>query len=322
MDDPDHTAVSSAESLAAVAYELGESVNGRPENVGAALPQLESILAQSDEVEVVVETVIALGHAWDRRAVEMILDRVAVDHPDAAVRLEVARALSGGFDRYDACWTRAEEALIALSGDSEAEVRDWACFGLGQVGASSAAARDALALRLTDPDHDTRCEALRALAVTGDDRALRAVGERLAVDDSDDIYRLELEAAAERADPTLYPTLIRLQDDWRADDDDLMPVLAFAIRRCEPAARSEAEKVERALAARVNELLAVEPFAANLTASLAGQYPRTILTVLGPTGAAVAGHEVDVWDEQEPGTYRLEQEAQNVVLAVRNAQRQ
>lgn len=63
------------------------------------------------------------------------------------------------------------EALITLTSDENSDVRDWACFGLGQMDAASPGARDALAARLTDPDDDTRCEAVLALAKTGDSRA-------------------------------------------------------------------------------------------------------------------------------------------------------
>ena len=63
-------------------------------------------------------------------------------------------------------------ALIALSADPEAAVRDWATFALGTLAEQdSPALRDALAARLDDPDEDTRLEAIHGLALRGDDRA-------------------------------------------------------------------------------------------------------------------------------------------------------
>ena len=68
--------------------------------------------------------------------------------------------------------TAVLDALIALSGDAEDDVRDWATFALGTLAeADDPALRDALAARLDDPDEATRLEAVHGLAVRGDARA-------------------------------------------------------------------------------------------------------------------------------------------------------
>lgn len=310
--------MTAAEILADRARELGEWVNGRPENVDPALPELAAILDESDDVEVLVEAVTALGHAWDARAVEMVLDKVDVDHPDADVRLALARALPNGIHPHSACWERAVDALVALSADDDADVRDWACFALGQTKASSTRVRDALAQRLTDRDDTARCEALRALAATGDARALHALTERLSPQGSGVIWELELEAAAALADPVLYPLLLQLEDEWRGDEDDLVSVLSFAIRRCHPEAPTQAAEVERAYVARVNDLLSAD----GLTATLSGTYPRTKLQVSGPGSDdphAYCLHGCDdIWDaDEDPTDYPTEQHALSTALTLR-----
>jgi len=69
--------------LISLARELGESVEGQPENVTEALPRLGALLAGQSEAHVVIETVTALGQARDQRAAQVILDHVGVTHPNA-----------------------------------------------------------------------------------------------------------------------------------------------------------------------------------------------------------------------------------------------
>jgi len=82
--------------------------------------------------------------------------------------------------------------------------------------------------------------------------------------------------------------------------------VAFATSRCRPGVEAQATKVERALVARVNTLLAAQ----GLTATLVGHYPHTALTVHGVTSQdpAVLG---EIWTENDPWDYPLEQEAQS-----------
>ncbi len=213
------------------AIDLGNRVNGHPEAVEAALSDLEAILRSPDDPHVLVLAIEALGHAWDPRAASLLLSLVDRNHPDGAVRLALARALPGGAGEQ-----REPDAAIAvlvhLSTDDLAQVRDWACFGLGQLEADSPAVRAALAARLGDEDRDTRAEALMALADLADPRALPACLDMLA-DESGSIGLLTLKAAANLASPLLLPTLRCLQQGWAADDpDEHTMALADALRRC------------------------------------------------------------------------------------------
>jgi len=280
--------------LVALARELGASVEGKPENVPDALPRLSEILASETESQVVAATVNALGQACDQQAAELILNLVRVDHPNADVRLAIAMAVPNGVEGDSPCRDAVIEALITLSRDDSSDVRDWACFGLGQKEASSPAAKDALAARIADSDDDTRCEALLALAKTGDPRVLPALQQRFS-GDFDDLYRLEVDAAAELADPELYPFLVRVSQAWAGDDDEFTPDLAFAMSRCHPQAGAQAHSVELELVARVNILLAEQ----SLTVTSVGSYPDTALTLHGtqdPTPPVILD---EIWDDEE-----------------------
>ena len=120
----------------------------------------------------------AFGHLGEPYGDDWLLERRS--HPDADVREAVAFALSGrGGDA-------ALAALIELSGDPEAAVRDWATFALGTLAEQdSPALRDALAARLDDPDDDTRLEAIHGLALRGDHRAQAPAREAIAHDAGD-----------------------------------------------------------------------------------------------------------------------------------------
>jgi HEAT repeats len=297
-----------------LARELGEAVNGQPENVPGALPRLAEILAAETDAEVIAEVVVALGFASghrDHRGVQLILDHVRVDHPDAGVRLAVARSLPSDIERDTPCREAVIEALITLTGDENSDVRDWACFGLGQMDAASPAARDALAARLADPDRGTRCEALLALAKAGDSRAATVLQQRLDCGPEDRLDEREVQAAAELADPTLHPLLVQLSQDWEGDDDEFTPVLALATSRCRPDSKAQALMVERELLARINTLLAGQ----GLTATTVGNYPRTALTFHSVEDSTPPIVFEAIWSDEDPWVYPLEQMAQSFVYS-------
>ncbi len=67
----------------------------------------------------------------------------------------------------------AVESLLALMQDSDADVRDWATFGLCVLGESdSAEIRDALLIRIGDTDENAREEAAIGLSKRKDQRVL------------------------------------------------------------------------------------------------------------------------------------------------------
>jgi HEAT repeat protein len=291
--------MASTADLISLVRELGAALEGEPdENVPNKLPRLAGILASETDPRVVAATVTALGQAWDPQAAQLILDHVRTDHPHTEVRLAVAQCLPNGVEDDTPCRDAVIEALITLTNDESSDVRDWACFGLGQVDAASPEVRDALAARLTDPDDDTRCEALLALAKTGDSRAGAVLQQRLIFDPDDVLFRLELLAAAELAEPNLHPLLLRLSEEWAGDDNEFMPALAFATSRCHPGTKAQATNVERELVARVNTLLAAQ----GLTAATVGDYPRTALTFNRVEDSTPLIVFDAIWRDEDPGT--------------------
>lgn len=219
------------------ARDLGEAINGHPERVDAALPELAALLARArpggpeDDAELLFAVVEALGHAYDERAALLIVPLAEAGHPDPEVRFVVAANVANGVESEPAR-ARVSAALVRMSTDPADDVRDWACFGLLQLEAGGAEVRDALAARLDDPHLDTRSEALLALARLGDARALPVLLARLT--DADDVTLLVLKAAAEWADPVLLPALEELAEEWGDDDDEHTAVLVVALRRCHP----------------------------------------------------------------------------------------
>jgi hypothetical protein len=124
-----------------------------------------------------------------------------VNHENALVRRSVAQALPrvAGTPRPAVVIA----ALITLSADLDSDVRDWACYALGSKlsEVDVPELRDALAARLEDPDPHARCEALLGLARRRDERALPAVGRRLA---GGHVRLQEIAAAGALGDPTLH----------------------------------------------------------------------------------------------------------------------
>jgi hypothetical protein len=193
------------------ARQLSDAVNGHPEEVEVVLPQLLERLADEADPVVIAQLITGLGWAGEPGLVAD-LARFAT-HPHDDVRLAIACAgLPGGADVTPALLDRID-LLVALSADTNADVRDFSCFSLGYFlrEQDHAGAREALAARLADPHDDTRCEALLGLAHRKDPRALSAVIEALG---RGDIFLLEIEAVAALGDPALHPLLDGHVDGW------------------------------------------------------------------------------------------------------------
>jgi HEAT repeat protein len=108
----------------------------------------------------------ALGHIGNPLAVPMVIEHRL--HPSEDVRFAVAFALGKFFDVPIAI-----ETLLALTHDLDEDVRDWATFGVGVLGASdSPEIRDALVRRLSDSNEDVREEAMVGLGKRKDRRVL------------------------------------------------------------------------------------------------------------------------------------------------------
>lgn len=122
----------------------------------------------------------ALGHIGNPLAVPLLTQHCL--HPNSDVRFAVAFAL--GKFANDAS---AIEVLLALMRDVDDDVRDWATFGLGEIGdADSNGIRDALYERLTDASADVREGALAGLSKRKDKRVLPILIAELSMTDASD----------------------------------------------------------------------------------------------------------------------------------------
>jgi HEAT repeat protein len=121
--------------------------------------------------------VAALGHLKNPSAIPLILPFSY--HPASDVRFGLAFALGCFADDR-----RSVSTLIKLMSDKDSEVRDWATFGLGDLGDfDSPEIRDALFQNLGDADEDVREEALVGLAKRQDLRSLPEVMKALEGDE-------------------------------------------------------------------------------------------------------------------------------------------
>jgi HEAT repeat protein len=115
----------------------------------------------------------------------------------------------------------AIKALIELSRDKDSDVRDWATFGIGtMIDTDTHEIREALLARVTDPDDDTRGEALVGLARRKDERVLEPLINELT---GESVGLLAIEAAEELGNPRLGPALLSLKEAWamtRIDTSD------------------------------------------------------------------------------------------------------
>lgn len=103
--------------------------SGRPYRE-QTLPILLAELDQAQDPRLVQAAITALAHLGDGRALTAVLRHAA--HRDAGIRRAVAFALASIADeRYPT--PHVEEALVALAGDADEAVREWAGFGLEEL---------------------------------------------------------------------------------------------------------------------------------------------------------------------------------------------
>ena len=163
---------------------------------------LLGMLDGEEDADVLQAILVALSHLGEADAIEPASRYRG--HPDSEVRHGVVLALTGYDDQ------RAVDALIELSHDQDAHVRDWATFALGQqIDLDTSVIRETLADRLNDTDYDTRCEAIIGLAKRRDHRVIPIISKELA---SDWVGCSVVEAAAMIPDPHFYPQLIALRE--------------------------------------------------------------------------------------------------------------
>jgi len=147
--------------------------------------------------------------------------------PDPSTRSAAAYSLGRLGDEI------AIAAKIALSKDSDDDVRNWAIFGL-HLGLEDEQChrqdvRDALYDRISDPYDETRYEAIAGLARCKDSRVLEPLIEALG---SQNVRVLAIEASRDMGEPSLYPSLIALREWWHASSRP--DLLDEAIAACTP----------------------------------------------------------------------------------------
>jgi HEAT repeat protein len=124
------------------------------------------VVQRERAVEPLNSAISALGHVDDPRAVPLIAGFHS--HPSETIRFTVACSL-GCFPNDPL----SVHTLLTLMEDADADVRDWATFGLGVLGdQDSPEIREALSRRLNDEDVDAREEALVGLAKRHDTHVL------------------------------------------------------------------------------------------------------------------------------------------------------
>lgn len=124
-------------------------------------------MLETERDELVLDSAIgALGHLGNAEAIPLILR--FQDHSDENVRFAVAFALC--------CFPNDPQSVIGLLKlvrDPDAEVRDWATFGLGVLGdADTPEIREALIQSLNDANEDVYEEAAAGLGKRQDHRVI------------------------------------------------------------------------------------------------------------------------------------------------------
>lgn len=178
-------------------------------------PVLLSMLKDPDDT-VLACALVALAHLGGGEPSTIAMQAA---HPSSEVREAVAFCLARRDDPV------AHQALVTLSADADAEVRNWATFGLGTLsGADSLAIREALAARLSDEDDEVRGEAMRGLAARGDVRAIPVILEEI---EQDQVMDLAIEAATLLPDKRFLPALEELLEQLPDAAE-----LQIAVERC------------------------------------------------------------------------------------------
>ena len=155
-----------ADILAQLGKTAEHPSNMFPEESYAVVTQM---LRQESEVQPLSSAIYALGHLKNPAAIPLISSYKK--HPVAEIRFSVAYAL-GSFAND----SEAIQSLMALTNDTDDDVRDWAVFGLGNLGdGDSMEIRDALFSRLADSSANVREEAMVGLAKRKDTRVIPAL---------------------------------------------------------------------------------------------------------------------------------------------------
>ncbi|MFE9424649.1 HEAT repeat domain-containing protein [Kitasatospora sp. NPDC006697] len=214
---------------------IGYAADGQPALHADAATALLALAEAETDGSVLHSLACALERAEDARALPVLL-RLA-EHEDADIRRVVASAFTGiNSGLPDGPDVRA---LIRLTRDQDADVRNWAAFTLGfQLEQDTPAIRAALWTCASDEDPEVRAEGARGLARRHDLRAVPLIAQLLGQAD-DGLQNFTLEAAETLGVPELLPALHALKaldpDQADADADQ-------AIAACDPVRRAGIEQ--------------------------------------------------------------------------------
>jgi HEAT repeats len=161
---------------------------------------IERELAPTGDATVLVEALHAMAHTSDLRQVDIALG--LIEHPLPRMRYATTHMLIAGKEDE-----RTIAALITLSADTNALTRDWATFGLAQQmeQRDTPEMREAFIARLSDPDRETRTEAILGLALRKDLRVVQSLIDALGDDEPSSMH---YKAAWVLACPGLCPALL------------------------------------------------------------------------------------------------------------------
>ncbi|MCU1678901.1 MAG: hypothetical protein JWM93_3659 [Frankiales bacterium] len=238
-----HSSVACAE----LAHELLRATGAEARAVGLRLlcraafgePQLHDALdgaavvaARDASVAVRAAAAHVAGEVPTMRSIDVLVSLVRDISPD--VRSAVASSLPLATDS-EAPNPRVVGALMLLTADADATVRDFAAFGLGAQlpAADNAAVRAALHRLLDEPDTDDAypaAEAAMGLALRGDASVAPVIAERLRRGGG----QRWLDAAAALALPDLLTTLCALRERGDDETDPWVQALDKAIAACDP----------------------------------------------------------------------------------------
>ena len=142
-----------ADILAQLGVTMETHANAFPEE---SFSIITTMLNEETDPVVLNAAIVALGHLHNDTAIPAILHFVG--HRDSGVRFATAFALGSVFEH-----PASLDGLIPLSRDSDADVRNWATFGIARSEHDSPEVRVALAQRLDDPCEEARMESLIGL---------------------------------------------------------------------------------------------------------------------------------------------------------------
>lgn len=161
---------------------------------------IERELSPTGDAVVLVEALHAMAHTRELRQVDIALG--LIKYPLPKVRYAITHMLIAGKEDE-----RTIAALITLSADTDALTRDWATFGLAQQmeKRDTPEMREAFVARLSDPDKETRTEAILGLALRKDLRVVQPLIDALG---DDEPSCMNYKAAWVLASPELCPALL------------------------------------------------------------------------------------------------------------------